>query len=148
MPQGPLSLIGPPDDPLTPAGTIDFERLLGLPPVLPAEPHRMRARLDAFVREKNLKLIVAIEVDSINLQREIAAAGVGYAIIATPAARQAPPPNISAALIVNPELSCRVVLGTTLLRPHTHAIAAISQLIRQLAPPAFRRSAGIAAPRA
>jgi hypothetical protein len=69
---------------------------------------------------------------------EHTAAAVGYAIIATPAARQVLSSNISAALIVNPGLSRRVVLGTTLLRPHTHAIAAISRLILQLAPTALR----------
>jgi hypothetical protein len=43
-----------------------------------------------------------------------------------------PPGRISGALIVNPELTRRVVLGTTLLRPHTQAMGAISRLIQEL----------------
>jgi DNA-binding transcriptional LysR family regulator len=133
-----LSLIGPPGDPLTRDGEINFERLAGLPLVLPGEPHLLRARLDALAREKNLKLTISMEADSVNLQREIVAAGGGYAIIATPAALSPFSPPVSAALIVNPELSRRVVLSATLLRPHTHATAAISGLIQQLAPTALR----------
>jgi DNA-binding transcriptional LysR family regulator len=129
-----LSLIGPPGDPLLHEGRVDFSSLAGLPLVLPGEPHLLRARLDALAREKNLKLTVAMEADSVNLQREIVAAGGGYAIIATPAAGRPTHPGISVALIVNPELRRRVVLGTTLLRPHTQATAAISRLIQELAP--------------
>lgn len=132
-----LSLIGPAGDPVTRDGKIDFERLAGLPLVLPGQPHLLRGKLDALAREKNLKLTIAIEADSINLQREIVAAGGGYAIIATPAAVPPFSSRISAALIVNPELSRRVVLCETLLRPHTHATAAISRLIRELAPTVF-----------
>ena len=125
-----LSLIGPPGDPIVGAGKVDFERLVGLPLVLPGEPHLMRAQLNALARERGLKFTVAIEADSINLQREIVAAGGGYAIIATPAALSS---RTRAALIVNPELSRRVVLGTTLLRPHTLATIAISRLLQELA---------------
>jgi DNA-binding transcriptional LysR family regulator len=125
-----LSLIGPEGNSVTREGRVDFDRLAGLPLVLPSEPHLMRARLDTLARERNLKLTVAVEADSINLQREIVAAGGGYAIVATPAAVSS---GVSAALIVNPELNRRVVLGTTVVRPHTLAIGAISQLLRELA---------------
>jgi len=133
-----LSLIGPSADPLTREGRVDFASLAGLPLVLPGEPHLLRARLDARAREKSLKLTVAVEADSINLQREIVAAGGGYAIIASPEARRSPDDRISAALIINPELSRRLVLGTTLLRPHTQATAAISRLIQELSLSVFR----------
>jgi len=133
-----LSLIGPPDDPVTREGKVDFASIAGLPLVLPGEPHLLRARLSALAREKNIKLTVAVEADSINLQQEIVAAGGGYAIIATPVALRPPVSRISTALIVNPELSRRVVLGTTLLRPHTQAMAAISRLIQELSLSVFR----------
>ncbi len=133
-----LSLIGPPGDALTGAGKVDFASLAGLPLVLPAEPHLLRARLNALAREKGLTLTVAVEADSINMQREIVAAGGGYAIIATPAAMVSPTAHISAALIVNPELPRRVVLGTTVLRPHNPAMTAISRLIQESAPSILR----------
>ncbi len=133
-----LSLIGPPGDPVTREGKIDFARLAGLPLVLPGQPHLLRVRLDALAREKNVTLTVAMEADSINLQRELVAAGAGYAIIATPAALSSGSSRASAALIVNPELFRRVVLSATLLRPHTHATGAISRLIQELAPSVLR----------
>lgn len=128
-----LSLIGPVGDPVTRDGKVEFASLAGLPLVLPGEPHLLRARLDALAREKSLKLTVAVEADSINLQLAIVAAGGGYAIVATPVVLQPPASRVSSALIVNPELSRRVVLGTTLLRPHTQAMTAVSRLIQELA---------------
>jgi len=128
-----LSLIGPPGDPVTLEGRVDFDRLVGLPLVLPGETHLMRARLNALARERNVTLTVAVEADSINLQLEIVANGGGYGIIATPSAQAARSSRISAALIVNPELTRRVILGTTVLRPHTLATIAISRLIQELA---------------
>lgn len=133
-----LSLIGPPGDPLTSQGTVEFARLAGLPLILPSEPHLMRARLDALARERNLKLTIVMEADSINLQRELVACGGGYAIVATPAASPSRFQPISAALIVNPELPRRVVLGTTQLRPHTLATLGISRLLEELALAALR----------
>ena len=127
-----LSLIAPAGDPLTRHGRIDFGQLAGLPLVLPGTPHLLRTRLDALAREKNLKLTHSVEADSINLQKEIVAAGGGYAILATPAVVPSFSSRFSAALIVNPQLSRHVVLSATLLRPHTHAIAAISRLIQEL----------------
>ncbi|HVW71465.1 MAG TPA: LysR substrate-binding domain-containing protein [Steroidobacteraceae bacterium] len=137
-----LSLIGPPGNPLTRAGKVEFDHLAGLPLVLPGEPHLLRARLDRLARERSLKLTVAMEADSINLQCAIVAAGLGYAIIATPAAAPPHSANVSAALIVNPELPRRVVLGMTLLRPHTHATTAVSQLLQELVPALLPAAAG------
>jgi DNA-binding transcriptional LysR family regulator len=128
-----LSLIGPVGNPVTTGATVEFDRLAGLPLILPGEPHLLRARLDALARERNLKLNVTLEADSVTLQREIVAAGLGYAIIAIPAGHAPPPEKLGSALIVNPKLNRRVVLCTTMLRPHTQAIAAVSRLIEELA---------------
>jgi LysR family nitrogen assimilation transcriptional regulator len=123
-----LSLLGLPDDPLTREATIEFDRLAGLPLVLPGEPHLLRARLNAVAIQRRIKLDVAVEADSINLQEAIVAAGGGYAIIATPAAHA----RFSAAVIVNPDLPRRVILSTTLLRPHTLAARAVSSTVQEL----------------
>lgn len=129
-----LSLIGPPDDPLTRQPTVQFDQLAGLPLVLPGEPHLMRARLNALAVQRGVKLNVAVEADSITLQEEIVVAGAGYAIVAAPAIASGLPKRFSAATIVNPNLSRRVVLSTTLLRPHTLATRAISAVVQELAP--------------
>jgi DNA-binding transcriptional LysR family regulator len=125
----PLALIGPPEDPITSQSTIPFERLAGLPLVLPAEPHLLRARLDALALQRQMTLTIHVEADSIRLQEEVVAAGGGYAIVATPIEATA---RFSVARIVEPDLTRRVVLSTTMLRPHTLATRAISQLIREI----------------
>jgi len=127
-----LSLIGPPNDPLTRQATVQFDQLAGLPLVLPGEPHLLRARLNALAMQRQIKLNVAVEADSIGLQEAIVVAGGGYAIIAAPALAPEPSSRFSAASIVNPQLSRRVVLSTTLLRPHTMATRAVSTLVQEL----------------
>lgn len=128
-----LSLLGPPNDPLTREATVQFDQLAGIPLVLPGEPHLLRARLNAVAIQRGIKLDVAVEADSINLQQEIVAAGGGYAIVATPAANALRcPARFSTAVIVNPELARRVILSTTLLRPHTLAARAISATLQEL----------------
>lgn len=128
-----LSLIGPLGDPLTSQPSVEFHQLAGLPLVLPGEPHLLRARLDALALQHHLKLTVQVEADSIRLQEEIVAAGGGYAIAVASAMPTTLSARFSAALIANPELPRRVVLSTTLLRPHTLATRAVSNIIREIA---------------
>jgi LysR family transcriptional regulator, nitrogen assimilation regulatory protein len=132
-----LSLIGLPGDPITSQPTVEFRQLANLPLVLPGEPHLLRARLDALALQYHVKLTVQVEADSIRLQEEIVAAGGGYAIVVASAMPATTSPRFSAALIVNPELLRRVVLSTTLLRPHTLATRAVSNLIQEIAPTAL-----------
>jgi DNA-binding transcriptional LysR family regulator len=128
-----LSLIGPgDDDPLMKRSEIEFDQLSALPLVLPAEPHLLRARLNILAAQRNVKLNVAVEADSIGLQHAIVRAGGGYAITVTPSEPYNGPEPLRSALIVKPQLSRRVVLGTTLLRPHTHAARAVSDAVAQL----------------
>jgi len=129
-----LSLISPQADPLTRHGRVRFEQLTGLPLVVPAEPHLLRARLNALAVQRQIKLNIAVEADSIELQKELVAAGAGYGIIALSRAAQNSNEPLSAAVITDPELARRVVLSTTLLRPHTLAVRAVSGLIEEVFP--------------
>ena len=126
-----LSVIGPPGNPLLSGPHVTFAEVARLPLVLPGEPHLLRSRLNSLALQYQLNLRVAMEADSIRLQEEIVAAGGGYAIVAAPALTSGSP-GFSAALIVEPELSRRVVLSTTLLRPHTHATRAIAAVVQRL----------------
>lgn len=127
-----LSLIGPLDDALTSQPTVQFDQLGGLPLVLPGEPHLLRARLTTLASQRGVKLNVVMEADSITLQQEIVIAGGGYAIVASAAIATGLPRRFSAALITNPALPRRVILSTTLLRPHTLATRAVSTLVQEL----------------
>ncbi|MFS2140500.1 LysR family transcriptional regulator [Duganella sp. Dugasp56] len=127
-----LDLIGPAGDPLLADDRIAFAELAGMPLILPAEPHVLRKRLDALARERGLRLTVAMEADTIALQRELAIAGAGYAIVASMAETVSGDDRLCAARIVQPELERSIVLGTTQHRPHTLATRAVSQLIASL----------------
>lgn len=127
-----LDLIGLADDPVIASGPIAFAALEGLPLILPAEPHVLRRRLDVLAREHGIQLAVAIEADTIQLQRELAAAGAGYAIVASVMEQGGGQAGIGAARIVQPELVRNIVLGTTQHRPHTLATRAITRLIISL----------------
>jgi DNA-binding transcriptional LysR family regulator len=111
---------------------VSFATVASLPLVLPGEPHLLRSRLDALAMQHQLTLRIALEADSIRLQEEIVAAGGGYAIVAEPTTVMSGSTRFSTARIVDPELSRRVVLSTTLLRPHTHATRAISLVMQEL----------------
>lgn len=129
-----LDLIGPAGDAALAAGSIGFEAMCGLPLILPAEPHVLRKRLDALARARGLQLTVAMEADTIALQKELAIAGAGYALVASLAqtAAVAADARLGAARIVQPELLRTIVLGTTRHRPHTLATRSVAQLIAEL----------------
>jgi DNA-binding transcriptional LysR family regulator len=127
-----LDLIGLPDDPVIAQGRIAFDALEGLPLILPAEPHVLRRRLDSLARERGIRLTAAIEADTIQLQREIAATGAGYAIVASVSETGANDPRLGAARIIQPKLIRNIVLGTTQHRPHTLATRSVTRLIMSL----------------
>lgn len=127
-----LHVVGPAGDPLLAHGELPFAALAGLPLVVPGRPHLLRARLDRLGAEHALPLNVAVEVDSVRLQYEVAAAGGGYAIAAAPPAGQ--DGRLAAARIVSPELERYVVLAVSPRRPHTRASREVRRLICGLAP--------------
>lgn len=127
-----LDLIGARDAPLLASGRIAFDSLQNVPLILPAEPHVLRRRLDILARERGVRLQVSVEADTIQLQREIAAAGIGYAIVAAVAGADEQDVRLGKARIVEPELVRSIVLGTTRHRPYTLATRSLHQLIRDL----------------
>lgn len=126
----PLQLLGRAGDPLLALPQIALAALSGLPLVLPARPHPLRARLDRLAADGALQLQVAIEADSVHLQYEVAAAGGGYAIAA---AAEPPDPRLASSRIVAPELERFVVLAVSPRRPHTRATREVQRLLCQIA---------------
>ena len=126
-----LHVVGSAGDSLLADGELAFSALAGLPLVVPGRPHLLRARLDRLGAEHALPLNVAVEVDSVRLQYEVAAVGGGYAIAAAPPAGL--DPRLAAARIVSPELERYVVLAVSPRRPHTRASREVKRLICSLA---------------
>ena len=127
----PLYLIGREGEPALAQPTIPLRALSGLPLVLPARPHLLRARLDRLAAEHGLHWRVAVEADSVQLQYAVAAAGAGLAIASVAAGIPAAP--LKAARIVDPGLERFVVLAESPRRPHTRATQAVHQLLCTLA---------------
>lgn len=122
-----LHLIGPCGHAALAAGPVPLARLSELPLVLPARPHLLRARLDRLAAEHGMQFQVALEADSVQLQYEVAAAGVGFAIASVAAGLS--DVRLAAVRIVEPELERFVVLAESPRRPHTRATREVLQLI-------------------
>lgn len=110
--------------------TVPLRALSGLPLVLPARPHLLRARLDRMAAEHGLELSVAVEADSVQLQYAVAAAGAGLAIVSVAAG--VPQAPLRASRIVGPELVRYVVLVESPRRPHTSASQKVHRLLCEL----------------
>jgi LysR family nitrogen assimilation transcriptional regulator len=127
----PLHLVGRRGDAVLARGEVALAELSGLPLVLPARPHLLRARLDRLAAEHGLRLQVAVEADSVQLQYEVAAAGAGCAIASIAAGRL--DERLASARIVQPELERFVVLAESPRRPHTRATREVRSLVCSLA---------------
>jgi LysR family nitrogen assimilation transcriptional regulator len=127
----PLHLVGRRGDAVLAGGEVALAELSGLPLVLPARPHLLRARLDRLAAEHGLQLQVAVEADSVQLHYEVAAAGAGFAIASIAAGRI--DERLASARIVQPELERFVVLAESPRRPHTRATREVRRLVCALA---------------
>jgi DNA-binding transcriptional LysR family regulator len=128
-----LHLIGAAGSAPVQRDTLPFARLDGLPLVLPAHPHPLRAHLAEVATQRGVRLHVAVEANSIALQREIAAAGDCYAIVADAAvASHLQARRLGATRLVAPVLWRRVVLAGTPLHPDTLATREVRALVVRL----------------
>lgn len=127
-----LHLIGRAGDPLLTRASLPFARLDRLPLVLPPHPHALRAHLAEIAAQRGIQLHVAVEANSIALQREIAASGNCYGIVAGPAVEGQLARRLRASRLVAPVLWRRVVLTSTTLQPDTLATRQVRALVERL----------------
>jgi LysR family transcriptional regulator, nitrogen assimilation regulatory protein len=125
-----LHLVGRRGDPLLAQPEVPLAAISGLPLVVPSRPHLLRARLDRLAAEHGVRLHVAVEADSVQLQYEAAAAGGGYAIASVAGRIDG---RLAASRIVQPELERFVVLAESPRRPHTRATRAVRALVCAIA---------------
>jgi LysR family nitrogen assimilation transcriptional regulator len=126
-----LQLVARHGDPLLGNGSVPLAALSGLPLVVPARPHLLRARLDRLVATHGLALRIAVEVDSIGLQHEVVAAGGGYAITSAPPG--ASDQRLAVARIVQPVLERFLVLAESPRRPQTRATREVRRVLCRVA---------------
>lgn len=140
-------LVGPPGDALTSQPTVAFAKLNGLPLVLPGVPNGLRVTLDQIARrqKEGFKLNVALEADSLPIQRSMASHGEAYAVHGGVVVwRDVQAGIVSAARVVNPAIKRTMVLATTTQHPLSLASRETAKIVRAVAQECA--SAGITAP--
>jgi DNA-binding transcriptional LysR family regulator len=128
-------LVGPPNDPITSQPTVSFDKLDGLPLVLPGVPNGLRVALDKIAarQHQGFTLSVVMEADSLPIQRSMASHGQAYAVHGgVVVARDVKTGIVTASCIVNPKIKRTVVLATTTQRPLSRAGREISHLLRNI----------------
>jgi len=80
-----LHLIGNPDDPGFPAGTVQLKDLADLPLIALRLPSGPRVALEREAARQSVKLRIEHEVDSITVIKEFVRLGMGYGVLSRPA---------------------------------------------------------------
>jgi LysR family transcriptional regulator, nitrogen assimilation regulatory protein len=81
-------LISSAQSPIGSESTIGFRQLHNLPLVLPSVPNPFRVMLDDIAKQQQISLTVAVEADSIPIQKNLVADGDLYAILGAPSIRR------------------------------------------------------------
>lgn len=127
-------LIGAAGDRITRRPEIAFKELENLPLILPSAPNALRNSLDQIAHRTGIALTVALEADSLPIQKSIVADGAAYAIIGQQAvSREVAAGTLQASRIVEPTIERTAVLLATTQRNYTVATRAITSLIEPLA---------------
>lgn len=133
-----ISAVG---DPVTQHETIAFQQLAGVPLVLPSEPNALRTTLDQLARRANIALNVAMEADSLPIQKNIVATGNAYAIVGWLAvSREVEAGRLQASRIVDPGIERAAILSATQHHVFTRSSRAIARIVEPLAMKLLRES--------
>lgn len=120
-------------DPLTRRSKVSFDKLDGLPLVLPSAPNALRATLETICRRKHISLNPVIEANSIPVQLELVASGGCYTIIPFYAvAQKVQSGQLQASMIINPTIERSLTLQLTTQRPATLATREVARVLRSI----------------
>jgi LysR family nitrogen assimilation transcriptional regulator len=135
-------LVGPPGDRITSAATVDFARLDNLPLVLPGMPNGLRVALSQLAKRRRIGLSVAIEADSLPIQKTLAATGEAYAVLGGHAVSgDVKSRLLQASRIVSPGIKRIVTLATTTHQTPSLAGRKVIELVRQIMHGLFKSGA-------
>jgi DNA-binding transcriptional LysR family regulator len=126
-----MHLMGPAGDPLTRAASVPFTRLDGLPLVLPGARSGLRTMIEQLAQRKRITLKVAMEADSVAVQKDVVAENGAHTILALQAVhREIRQGRLQAARITGPAIERTIALSTTVQHPLTLAGREVARLIR------------------
>jgi LysR family transcriptional regulator, nitrogen assimilation regulatory protein len=111
-------LAGAANSPLGRQGSVPFSDLHRYPLILPGEQAGLPTRLEKIAANKNAKITIAYEIDSIELTKEMVKAGTGYTILPPVAVQdEARRQELVCAAITEPDLDQLVLYA---IQPHWH----------------------------
>ncbi|NPC58317.1 LysR substrate-binding domain-containing protein [Caenimonas soli] len=128
-----MHLVGPAGDALTALDTVPFVKLHQIPLVLPGARSGLRAILEQLAQRKKIVLQIALEADSLTVQKDVVADGAAYTVLAMQAVhREIAQRELQAARIVAPAIDRALALSTTRQHPLTLGAREVARIIRQL----------------
>lgn len=111
---------------------VPFKRLADEALLLPTPQHSLRVLIERGAAEAGIQLSVAMEADSLTILKDLASRGLGSTILPLPPVhRDVEEMRLSAAPIVEPALSRRLVLATPTDRPISNATRRFSEVISE-----------------
>jgi DNA-binding transcriptional LysR family regulator len=126
-----LCLAGPPDSSLSLDEAISFRQLSGLSLILPGPRHGLRILLEDEAGKAGITLTVPIEADSLQTLKDLASRGLGHTILPFAAVDDAIGSGaLCAAPVVQPELSRRLVLARTEVKPVSQAARLFADILK------------------
>jgi len=126
-------VMGVPGDELTAEPTVRFAALDRRPLVLPGAPSGVRLTLDQMAKQAGIKLTVALEADSTQIQKAVARLGGAYAVLPAHAAtEEIEAGTLQISRIVEPEFNRAIALGMTSAKPPSRAVRQVARMIREI----------------
>jgi len=112
---------------------ISVKELQGVPLVLPTRNHGLRRTVEQAAEEAGITLTVAYEVDTLELMREIAVAGLAHTVLSVSAVQR----EVNAGVLVvrrieKPTMHTKLLIASAANRPITRAVKTVDKTIRSI----------------
>ena len=121
-------------------GEVPFERLEGLPLVMPGREHGLRSLVEQVARRLGVTLTVQIEIDAFSQIKQLVRRGAGYTVLSLAALRgDQPETAITAARIVEPVVERTVFIAHAANRPLSRASREVERIAIRLLQTEARR---------
>ena len=126
-----LYLIGPKASKLTMKTPVRYEQLADIPMILPGPRHGLRALLEGEARNAEIRLDVPVEAESLQTLKDLVLRGLGHTILPLAAVNdEMKTGTMCAAPIIDPELSRKLVLVRSMVKPGSKAVGLFAESLK------------------
>ncbi len=129
-----LIVIGSVQSQIDPGRPVSVKELIGMPLVLPSNPNGMRRIVENVAAKMRVKLDIRFEGDSFSVLNELAAAGVGYAVLPLSSylhEQKAGRAKLKYAPIIRPKLTKQLILARPSEGELSPSAARVHRLVRE-----------------